>query len=110
MVERLKLHLFKIKDNIDDVFDDPGKAGEFMRRPFDAHRGNCRPFQRRKQHAAQGISQRMAVTGLKRLCDEFGVSIGSRDLIFHKGLRHLESSETNWHLFGIYSPGFPGRS
>ena len=99
VVGRLEFHLLEIQDDIDDVFDHARQAGEFVGRTFDAHGGNRGPFERGKEDAAQGVAQRVAVAGLKRLGDEFCVDICGRDLVLDEGLRHLESSETNWHVF-----------
>ena len=107
VVGRLEFHLLEIEDDVGDVFDHAGEAGEFVWRAFDAHGGDGGAFEGGEQDAAEGIADGVAVTGFKRLGDEFGVGFCGRGLVFDEGLRHLESSETNWHVFYNLFAGFP---
>ena len=73
VIGRLELHALQIENDVGHVLDDAGQSGEFMLRAGDLHRGDGGAFERGKQHAAKRISDRVAVTGFKRLGDKLGV-------------------------------------
>ena len=69
-----------------------------MLRALDFDRGDGGSFERGEEHAAERISDRVAVAGLEGLGDEFGVSVCGCRLILDEGLRHFETTVTNWHM------------
>ena len=52
-----------------------GQRAEFVLCAVDFHRGDGGAFERGKEHAAERIADRVAVAGLERFGDEFGVSL-----------------------------------
>ena len=53
-----------------------GRVLEFVLRAVDLDGGDGGAFERGEQHAAEGVADGVAVTGLKRLGDELGVGFG----------------------------------
>ncbi len=74
MVLGLELDSLQVENNIGHVFDYAGQRGELVLRAGDLHRGDCRAFERRQEHATKGISDRVAVAGLKWLGHKFCIS------------------------------------
>ena len=75
-----------------------GQRAEFVLGAGDFHRGDGGAFERREQHAAERIADRVAVAGFKGLGDEFGVGFCGRRLVFDEGLGHFKTTVTNWHM------------
>ena len=71
VVRRLEFDSLQIEDDVGHVLDHAGQSGEFVLRAGDFDRGDGGAFQRGEQHAAERIANRVAVTGFKRLGDEF---------------------------------------
>src|ERR1044072_3438794 len=63
----------------------------------DFYRSNGCAFERRQQDAPEGVSNGVAIAGLKRLSGEFSVSICRRALVFGESLRHLETTVADRH-------------
>ena len=84
MIGRFEFHPLQIEHDVGHVLDHAGQGGEFVLRAGDFHRGDRGAFERRKQHAAEGISDGVAVAGLKRLGDELGVGFSGCALVLER--------------------------
>ena len=73
MIGGFEFYLLEIEDDVGHVFDHAGEGAEFVLRAVDLDRGDRGAFERREQHAAERISDGVAVAGLEGLGDEFGV-------------------------------------
>ena len=69
-------NLLQVQNDVGDVFHHAVDGGEFVHRAVDFDRGDGGAFQRGEQHAAERVADGVAVTGFKRLGDEFGVGFG----------------------------------
>ena len=87
----------QVEHDVGHVFDHAGQRGEFVLRAVDFDRGDGGAFERGKEHAAERISDRVAVAGLKGFGDKLGVGFSGRRLLFDEGLRHFKTTVTNWH-------------
>src|SRR5207249_7497691 len=99
MILSFEFHLLEIEHNVGHVFDHTGKRGELVLCAGDFYRGNGSPFERRKQHAPERISNGVPVTGFKRLGGKFGVSVSGCALVFGESFWHFKTTVTNWHIF-----------
>src|SRR5437879_4888937 len=97
MIVGFKLHLLQIEHDIGDVLDYARECGELVLRTSNFYRGNGRAFERRKQNASERISNRVPITGLKRLGGELGVNVCGCALVFGESFRHFKTTVTNWH-------------
>ena len=102
----MEAHLFQIQDDLNDVFDDARDSGELVFNTANLHRSDGGTFQGGEEHAADGVSEGMAVTFVKRLGDELSVGLGGRGLVFDETVRHFESGETSWHVGEYVVPGY----
>ena len=69
----LEENFFQVQDDVGHVFNHAVEGGKFVHRAIDFDRGDGRAFERGEQHAAERVADGVAVTGFKRLSDEFGV-------------------------------------
>ena len=98
VISRFELNPLQIEHDVGHVFDHAGQRGEFVLRAGDFDRGNGGAFERGKQHAAERVSDRVAVAGFKGFGDEFGVGFSGCALVLDEGLRHFKTTVTNWHF------------
>lgn len=97
VVMGLELDLLEVEDDLDDVLDDARDAGELVRGPLDADRGDGGTFQRGEKRATERVANGVSITGLEGLGDELGVGFGGGFLVLDEGLRHFEATEANRH-------------
>ena len=74
----LKFHPLQVEHDIGHVLDHPGQRAEFVLCAGDLHCGDGGAFERGEEHAAERISDRVAVAGLKGFGDELGVGFSGR--------------------------------
>jgi hypothetical protein len=96
---RFEQDLFQIQDNFGDILDHAVDGGELMHRPVDFNRGDGGAFQRGKQHPAQGVADRVAVTGFKWFGDKLRIGFRGGCVILDQPLGHFKTSETYRHIF-----------
>ena len=70
VVERGEHEALHVQDDVGDILDDAFGRGELMLHALDLDGGGFRSIQRREQHAAHAVAQRVSVAALKRLDDE----------------------------------------
>ncbi len=92
VLEVAELDLLQVEDDVGDVLDDARERAELVLGTFDFHRGDGGTFEGGEQHAAQGVSNRVAVAGLEWFGGELGVGVGGGGLVFDESVRHLETS------------------
>ena len=90
---RRHCNLLEVEDDVSDILDHPGQAGEFVLHAGNPDGGDGGTFQRGKEHAAQGIANGVAVAALEGFGDELGVGISGGFLVTDEAVRELESSE-----------------
>jgi len=93
----LELDLLEVEDDLNDVLDDAGDAGELVGSPLDLHRSDGGAFQRGEERAAERVADGVSITGLKGLGDKLGVGFSSGFLVLDEGLRHFEATEADRH-------------
>jgi hypothetical protein len=69
----LELDFLQVQDDVGHVLDHAVNGGEFVHGAIHLDGGDGRAFERGEQHAAQRVADGVAVTGFKRVGDEFGV-------------------------------------
>ena len=79
------IYPLEVQHDIGHVLHDARQGSEFMLRARDLDRGDGGAFERREQHAAEGIADRVAIAGFKRLGDKLGVGFSGRALVFREG-------------------------
>src|SRR5665213_2986363 len=89
---RLELDLLQVQNDVGHVLDDAVNGGELVHRAVHFQRGDGRAFERRKQHAAERVADGVAVTGFKRVGDEFRVGGGGGGLFLLQPLGHFKTS------------------
>src|SRR5205085_11685824 len=97
MVLGLEFYFLQIEHDVGHVLDHARKGGELVLRPGDFYRGDRGAFERRKEHAAERISDGVTVAGLKRFGGKLGVSVSGCVLVFSESFRHFKTTVTNWH-------------
>ena len=70
LVECREHEALHVQDDVRDVLDDALGRRELMLHALDLDSGGFRPVQRREQHAAHAVAQRVAVPTLERFHDE----------------------------------------
>ncbi len=76
-VVELEHHALEVEQDIHDVFLDTLDRRVFMKHSRDLHFGRRESGHRRKQDAAQRVTQRVAIPALERLHHDFGVIGGN---------------------------------
>ena len=70
VVERGEHEPLDVQDDIGDILDNAFGGRELMLHAIDLDRGRFRAVQRREQHTAHAVSQRIAIAALQRFHDE----------------------------------------
>ena len=69
----LERDLLQVHDDVRSILGHVGNRGELVQHPFNLDRCDGRSFDRRKQHATQGIADRGAKTPFKGLSEKMTV-------------------------------------
>jgi len=77
---------------VGDIFDHSLDGGKLVHGAIQFDRGDRSAFERREQHAADRVSNGVAVAGFKRLSDEFCVCFRCAGFFFDQALRHFETT------------------
>src|SRR5690606_34561622 len=96
-VGELEKDLLEVEDDLGNVLDHAGQAGELVERPLDLDRGDGGAFQRTEQDTAEGVAEGVPVAGLEGFGDEFRVGGGCGALVLLETVGHLESTESDCH-------------
>ena len=62
--------LLQVEDDVGDVLANAGQRRELVRDALDLDRGDCGALERREQHAAQRVAERVAEAAVERLDHE----------------------------------------
>ena len=88
---QLERDLLEVEDDVGRVLDNPGNRRELVEHAVDLHRGHRRAFDRRQQHAPQGVADGGAEPPLERLGVEAPESIGQCFALELETLRPLKT-------------------
>ena len=69
-VVHLQHDAFQIEDQVDDILAHAVQGGILVQHTLDVYLGRRRAGHRRKQDAAQGVAERVAITALERFHDD----------------------------------------
>src|SRR5215467_16353022 len=72
----LEGNLFEVEDDVGRVLNDAGDRLELMQHTFDPHSSHGRAFNRRQQHAPQGVADGGAEPAFERLRVKAAVLVG----------------------------------
>jgi hypothetical protein len=109
VVVGLELDFFEIENDVDGIFHHSRQGAELVESALDFHRGDRGPLEGAEKHSAEGVSDGVPVSGLKRLGDKAGIGFRGSGLVFDESFRHFEPTETNRHVINRISPGYPVR-
>src|SRR5262249_35862520 len=91
----LERNLFEVEDDVRGVLNHAGDRLELVQHAFNANRGDRRAFNRRQQHAPQGVADGGAESALKRLRVKPAVFVGECLGVSRETLGLLKSSPKN---------------
>ena len=72
-----EVDLLEVEDDVGDIFLNAGYGIEFVFNAVDFYRRYRVAFERRKQHATEGVAHGDAIAGFQRLELELAVEVGS---------------------------------
>ncbi len=88
----LEKDLLQVQNDLGDILHHIFNGGKLVHRAVDLDIRDGRSLQRGKQHPAQSVAQRIAVTGFKRFSNELRVGRGRGRFIFPQPLRHFKTA------------------
>src|SRR4051794_35475827 len=106
----------QVEDDVGDVLADALQRRELVRDPLDLHRGDRCALERREQHAAQRVSERVTKAAVERLDLEDAALLVDflvddlRDLEFHQGCACCQSVPFYFEYSSTMSDSWTGVS